>query len=179
VRPALLLAGFVAAVVLRVLVGGAHAQRSASAGLVFAGLLLWAAVASRTRVPVTRRAVVYGLVGAAALCVPVLLTWTPRRVPPDGFALWAAVVTVVAVAEEVFLRGALYDAVRDRAGDTAAIAVGAAAFGLLHLPLYGISAVPLDVAVGILLGELRRVTGTPVAPAVTHVGADLAAWFLR
>jgi hypothetical protein len=79
----------------------------------------------------------------------------------------------------VFLRGSVYDAVRERAGDNAAIAVGAVAFGLLHLPLYGLHAVPLDVAVGVLLGELRRVTGTAAAPAVAHVGADWAAWFLR
>jgi membrane protease YdiL (CAAX protease family) len=179
VRTALLLAGFLAAVVLRVVVGGAEPARSASAGLLFAGLLLWGAAAARTRVRVTWRAVAYGLGGAAALCVPVLLTWTPRLVPPDGFLRWALVVTVVAVAEELFLRGALYDAVRDLAGDNAAIGVGALAFGLLHLPLYGLHAVPLDVAVGVLLGELRRATGTPAAPAVTHVGADLAAWFLR
>ncbi|MCA1711516.1 MAG: CPBP family intramembrane metalloprotease [Actinobacteria bacterium] len=142
-RAALLLGGFVLAVALRVVVGGADAGRSARAGLLFAGFLLWGAAAVRTPVPVTRRGLVYGIAGALALCVPVLLTWTPRRVPPDGFALWALVVSVVAVAEEVFLRGALYDAVRSRAGDNAAIALGALAFGLLHLPLYGLSAVPL------------------------------------
>ena len=86
---------------------------------------------------------------------------------------------VVAIAEEWFLRGALYDAVSRVAGDNVAIGVGALAFGLLHLPLYGWGAVPLDLAVGVLLGELRRVSGTPAAPAVTHVGADLVAWFLR
>jgi membrane protease YdiL (CAAX protease family) len=179
VRTALLLAGFAAAVVLRVVVGGSDPARSASAGLLFGGLLLWGAVAARTGVRVSRRAIAYGVGGAVALCLPVLLTWTPHRVPPDGFVRWALVVAVVATAEEVFLRGSVYDAVRERAGDNAAIAVGAVAFGLLHLPLYGLHAVPLDVAVGVLLGELRRVTGTAAAPAVAHVGADWAAWFLR
>ena len=178
-RVALLLLGFVAAVLLRVVVGGDDVARSEPAGLLFAGLLLAGAVAARTAVPFSRRAVALGLAGVVVLCVPVLLSWTPRPPVVHGFARWAVVVTVVAIAEELFLRGALYGAVRRLAGDNAAIAVGAVAFGLLHLPLYGWGAVPLDLAVGVLLGELRRVSGTPVAPAVTHVGADLVAWFLR
>ena len=97
----------------------------------------------------------------------------------DGFATWAAVVLVVATAEEVFLRGALYDAVEDVAGAVPAIVVGAVAFALLHVPLYGWHVVPLDLAVGLVLGGLRQATGTPAAPAVTHVGADVVGWFLR
>ena len=97
----------------------------------------------------------------------------------SGFASWAVVVAVVATAEEVFLRGALYDAVRAAADERAAIVVGAVAFAALHVPLYGWHVVPLDLVVGLVLGELRRVSGTPAAPAVAHVTADLAGWFLR
>ena len=178
-RVALLLLGFLTAVLLRVVVGGDDVARSEPAGLLFAGLLVAGAVAGRTRVPLSRRAVALGLAGVVVLCVPVLLSWTPRPPVVHGFARWAVVVSVVAVAEEWFLRGTLYDAVERLAGADVAIGVGAVAFGLLHLPLYGWGAVPLDIAVGVLLGELRRVSGTPAAPAVTHVGADLAAWFLR
>jgi membrane protease YdiL (CAAX protease family) len=145
-------------------------------------VLLVLAATARTAVAWNQRAALLGLAGAAALCVPVLLRWTPRPPVVDGFVRWALVVTFVAVAEEVFLRGTLYDAVRaavPRAGDDAAIGVAAVAFALLHVPLYGWHVVPLDLAVGVLLGELRRVSGTAAAPAVTHVGADLAAWFLR
>ena len=177
--PALLVVGFGVAVALRVAVGGVGVAQSPEAGLVFALLLGALALAAGTRVPVTRRAVLLGLAGVALLCLPVLLSWTPRVVGTAGFAGWAAVVSVVAVAEEVFLRGALYDAVTRVAGPDAAIALGAIAFALLHVPLYGWHVVPLDLAVGVLLGELRRASGTPTAPAVTHVGADLAAWFLR
>ena len=177
--PALLVVGFGVAVVLRVAVGGVGVAQSPGAGLLFALLLGALALAAGTRVAVTRRAVLLGLAGAMVLCLPVLLSWTPRVVGTEGFAVWAAVVCVVAVAEEVFLRGALYDAVTRVAGADAAIALGAVAFALLHVPLYGWHVVPLDLAVGVLLGELRRVSGTPTAPAVTHVGADLAAWFLR
>ena len=175
----LLLAAFAGAVVLRVAVGGDDVAGSAPAGVVFAIVLLGLSIAARTAVTWNRQAVLLGLAGAAALCVPVLLRWTPRPPVVDGFARWALVVTLVAVAEEVFLRGTLYDAVRRVAGDDAAIGVAAVAFALLHVPLYGWHVVPLDLAVGVLLGEQRRVSGTPAAPAVTHVGADLAAWFLR
>lgn len=175
----LLLAVFAFAVGVRVVVAGSDGVQSATAGLVFAALLAGAAVVARTAVPMSMRAVGLGLAGAAVLCVPVLLTWTPAVQDTTGFARWAAVVSVVAIAEEVFLRGSLYDAVRGRAGDNGAIAVGAVAFALLHVPLYGWHVLPLDLAVGGLLGELRRVSGTPAAPAVTHVGANLGAWFLR
>ena len=174
-----LLAAFAGAVVLRVLVGGGDVAGSAAGGLVFGVVLLGLSAAARTAVRWSGPAVLLGLAGAAALCVPVLLRWTPRPPVVDGFVRWALVVTFVAVAEEVFLRGTLYDAVRAVAGDDAAIGVAAVAFALLHVPLYGWVVVPLDLAVGVLLGELRRVSGTASAPAVTHVGADLAAWFLR
>jgi membrane protease YdiL (CAAX protease family) len=179
-RLALLLAGFAAALALRVVAGGSDVARSVPAGLLFAGCLLVLSCAARTRVPVTRTAVLAGLAGIVLVCLPVVLetalTLRPLR-GTDGFAGWAAAVTVVAAAEEVFLRGALYDAVRARRGEVAAIAVGAACFALLHVPLYGWHVVPLDLAVGVVLGGLRQGTGTPLAPAVTHVGADLVGWF--
>jgi membrane protease YdiL (CAAX protease family) len=176
---ALLLAGFGIPIALRVVVGGGDVARSAVAGTVFAVALLALSRAAGTRVALSWRAAGIGLAGAAVLCVPVLLRWTPRPPVTEGFARWALVVGFVAVAEEVFLRGTLYDAVRSWTGEDTAIGVGAVAFALLHVPLYGWHVVPLDLAVGVLLGELRRVSGTAGAPAVTHVCADLAAWFLR
>lgn len=179
-RVALLGGGFAVAVVARLVVGGPGPARSPGAGLLFAGLLLAMAAAARTRVTVSGRAVVLGLAGAVLLSAPVALL---RLGVPlhggSGFAPWALVIVIVATAEEVFLRGALYDAVRDAADDRAAIIVAAVAFAALHVPLYGWHVVPLDLAVGLVLGELRRVSGTAAAPAVTHVAADLAAWFLR
>ncbi len=178
-RAAVLLLGFAAAVVGRAAVSGAAGAHSVPGGLLFGAVLLAAVAGTGTAVRVSARAVAMGAAGVLVLCLPVLLTWAPRVVPVDGLLRWSAVVSVVAVAEELFLRGTLYDAVRAVAGDDGAIAVTAVCFGLLHLPLYGWGAVPLDVCVGVLLGELRRVAGTPVAPAVTHAGADLVAWFLR
>jgi membrane protease YdiL (CAAX protease family) len=92
---------------------------------------------------------------------------------------WALVVAVVAAAEEVFLRGTLYDAVSKLAGSRWAIGAAALAFGLLHVPMYGWQALPLDVAVGVVLGMLRASTGTVIAPVIAHIIADYAGWFLR
>lgn len=180
VRAALLVGGFAVAVALRLVVGGPGPAASPTAGLLFAGLLLAMSVAARTRVPFSIHALGAGLAGAALLSVPVavLRLGVPLH-GTAGFAGWAGVVALVATAEEVFLRGTLYDAVRRAASDNLAVLVGAVAFALLHVPLYGWHVLPLDLAVGVLLGELRRATGTAAAPAVAHVGADLAAWFLR
>ncbi len=181
-RVAVLLLAFAVSVGLRVLVGGDGVAQSQPAALVFAACLLVLVVASGTRVPVSPRALVVGLAGVVVVCAPVglehLLSTRPVH-GTTGFVGWAVVVTVVATAEEVFLRGALYDAVEALSGAVPAIVVGAVCFALLHVPLYGWQVVPLDVAVGLVLGGLRQSTGTPAAPAVTHVGADLVGWFLR
>ena len=180
VLPALLVAGFAVAVAARLVVAGPGPARSPEAGLLFAGLLLAMAAAARTRVPMSPAAIGVGLAGAALLCAPLAVTRVGLPLHgTTGFASWAVVVGVVAAAEELFLRGTLYDAVRTAFDDRAAIVVGAIAFAALHVPLYGWHVVPLDLVVGLVLGELRRVSGTAAAPAVTHIGADWAAWFLR
>lgn len=181
-RLAALAAGLALAVTVRVVLGRPDVAQSQPAALVFAGCLAGLAAAVGTRVPVTRRALGVGLAGALLVCLPVglgsLLALRPLH-PAAGFWPWAVVVTVVASAEEVFLRGSLYDGVRALAGDSWAVAVPAAAFALLHVPLYGWHALPLDLAVGLVLGLLRLDAGTPAAPAVAHVLADLAGLFLR
>jgi membrane protease YdiL (CAAX protease family) len=88
------------------------------------------------------------------------------------------VVALVAVAEEVALRGALFNAVRSSWGDGAALAVTTILFAAMHVPLYGIGSLPLDLAAGMLLGGLRIVSGGVLAPAVAHVVADLAGGWL-
>jgi membrane protease YdiL (CAAX protease family) len=179
VRAAALLAGLALAVGLRVLVGGDDVARSVPAGLVFAGCLLVLSLAARTRVRVTWRALGLGLLGVVVVCLPVGLAQAVAVKPlhdATGFLPWALAVVVVGGVEEVFLRGTLFDAVpRPRV----AVAVSALAFALLHVPMYGWGAVPLDLAVGVVLGGLRLEAGTAAAPVVTHVGADLVGWFLR
>ena len=182
VRVGLLLVGFAVAVGLRVVVGWPVVAPDVPAALVFAAALLALALASGTRVPVSARALAIGAAGLVLVCAPVAVdhVFTARPVAgTHGFLPWAAAVVVVASAEEVFLRGTLYDAVEGVWGAGAAIVLGAVCFTALHVPLYGWHVVPLDIAVGLVLGGLRQGAGTPFAPAVTHVGADLVGWFLR
>jgi membrane protease YdiL (CAAX protease family) len=174
-----LLVGFGVAVGVRVAAGGSDVARSVPAGLLFAGCLFALAAGARTRVPVSRRAIALGLLGIVVVCLPVGLGQLVALRPlygTTGFLGWALAVTVVAGAEEVFLRGTLYDAI---AVPWVAVVVGAVCFALLHVPLYGWHVVPLDLAVGLVLGGLRVESGTAAAPAVTHIGADLVGWFLR
>jgi membrane protease YdiL (CAAX protease family) len=180
---AALLVGFTAAILVRVAIGGRGVAGSATAGLVFAGCLVALTVAGQTGIgpALSRRAVLLGLLGAALLCLPSVVGHAvhPGMRPGGSYLHWAAVVTVVAIAEEAFLRGALYSAVQGWRGDTAALLVTSVGFAALHLPLYGWGSVPLDFAVGLVLGVLREQTGGWAAPAICHVAADLAAWFLR
>lgn len=174
---ALLIAGFALAIALRVAIGGVAVADSVAAGLAFAAVLALLTFAAGTNCRLDRRSVAWGLGGAAVLLLPALLLAHPA--PREGtFLPWALVVTVVATAEEAFLRGALFDALTRRFGDTAALVVTALCFAGLHLPLYGWHAMPLDLAVGLWLGALRRTTGTWTAPAIAHGLADLVAWWL-
>jgi membrane protease YdiL (CAAX protease family) len=95
-----------------------------------------------------------------------------------GFGPWAAITVLVATAEELVLRGVLFDAVDRAAGGAIAVVVTSLAFALIHVPLYGWHVVPLDVGVGLILGGLRIVTRGVSAPAVAHAIADLATWWL-
>lgn len=182
IRLAALLVGFGSAVVLRAAIGGHYVAQSTAAGLVFAGCLLLLSLFSWPHLTSTRRTVVSGLAGGVFLCLPALLfrlAGADAHPPSGNYLGWALMVGVVALAEELFLRGTLFDAVRSLRGDVWAIIVCALAFAALHIPLYGWRAVPLDVAVGLWLGALRTYSGSWVAPGIAHIAADLAAWFIR
>lgn len=160
-------------------------ERSAAAGFaagaVFGIMLLAAAIAEGWRIErVTVIGVAGGLLGGAVLvAIPRLLDPATAGfvgIQPEAWMLWLAVTILVSWSEEILLRGALFDAVRTPAGPLAAIIVTALAFALIHVPLYGWSVVPLDLAVGVWLGGLRLASGGVVAPALAHMVADLATW---
>ncbi len=77
-----------------------------------------------------------------------------------------------AVAEEVFFRRLVYDALA-RWGAPVAVVGAAIAFAAIHVPAYGVMVIPLDLAAGLVLGWQRSVTGTWTVPAITHVVANL------
>jgi membrane protease YdiL (CAAX protease family) len=83
-----------------------------------------------------------------------------------------ASIVIAAIAEEAFFRRFLFDRLSVRGG-IVAVAVPAGMFALIHLPLYGAGALGINLAAGLLLGWQRWSGGTWLAPAVTHVLANL------
>jgi membrane protease YdiL (CAAX protease family) len=143
-----------------------------------------AAVASqgRLRIALTRSAVITGFAGGALL----VAAWTTARgfgyvhLRADVFGLieWSMVVVLVAVAEEALLRGALFTALSEWRDAWTALIVTSIVFALMHVPMYGWHAVPIDLAVGVFLGGLRVLSGGVTAPATAHALADLAGGWL-
>ena len=184
-RPALLVTGIAAACAVRVTAGGTMPAASCPAALAFSGALLALSLGAGWRFTVDRRwprAVAAGLAGAALLVVawataaPHLPLGAGERLGP--LLVWTPLVALVAVTEEIALRGALFRDLLDAGGAPLAIAVTSIVFALIHVPLYGWGALPLDLAAGVLLGGLRLLSGGVTASAVAHVLADLAGGWL-
>jgi len=80
--------------------------------------------------------------------------------------------TLAAIAEEVFFRHFVYDALLP-SGAAAAVVGSALLFALVHVTVYGWWVLPIDVAAGLVLSWQRWATGSWKVPAVTHVLANL------
>jgi membrane protease YdiL (CAAX protease family) len=89
-------------------------------------------------------------------------------------ALAAAITVVAAVAEEALFRRLLYDRLL-RFGAVAAVGGTAVVFALVHLPAYGVAAMPVDLGAALLLSWQRYASGRWTVPAVTHAVANLLA----
>lgn len=179
----MLVAGVGFAVIVRAAVAGSAGSVSMPAAATFAGAVLAMSWACGWRPALIRWGpVAIGLAGGLVLLAGPAIGGRfgsgPAALAPAGhLAVWALVVTAVAVGEEVLLRGVLWDAVSARRGPGAAMAVSSVVFALMHIPMYGWRAAPLDLAAGLWLGGLRWLTRGTTAPAVAHVLADLAgAW---
>ncbi len=79
---------------------------------------------------------------------------------------------LAALSEEIFFRRLVYGWLA-RWGTAVAIGGSAAAFAVVHVPAYGLLALPIDLAVGVLFGWQRWVTGGWATPAFTHMVANL------
>ena len=80
--------------------------------------------------------------------------------------------TLAAVAEEVFFRHFVYDALLPNGAATAVLG-SALLFAVVHVTVYGWWVLPIDVAAGLILSWQRWATGSWRVPAVTHVLANL------
>lgn len=96
--------------------------------------------------------------------------WPPLRLGWMG----APVGVLAAVAEEALFRRLFYARLL-RFGAAAAVIGSAVAFALLHVPLYGVEVLPVDLGAGLLLSWQRWATGTWTVPAATHAAAELLA----
>jgi membrane protease YdiL (CAAX protease family) len=107
-----------------------------------------------------------GVAGASVVGGPV----ADRRVG----AVAAGLALVAAVAEEALFRRVLYDRLL-RFGVVAAVIGSAGVFALVHLPAYGVAAMPVDLGAALLLSWQRYASGRWTVPAVTHAVANLLA----
>jgi len=108
--------------------------------------------------------------GVAAFAIGRLIRPTVAASPVTAFAVTANL--LAAVSEELFFRRLMY-AWLARWGPALAVGGTAVAFAVVHLPAYGILALPIDVAAGALFGWQRWVSGGWSASAVTHAVANL------
>lgn len=112
----------------------------------------------------------YGLLlEATGFEVPDLATDLRALVPSLSLlVLWGAV--VVPVAEEIFFRGRLLDAIDLRVGTGAGLVLSSSAFTVVH----GIPVLfPAYFLFGVVFVLLRRRTGRLVAPIVAHAANNL------
>jgi membrane protease YdiL (CAAX protease family) len=115
------------------------------------------------------RIVVVTLIGVAAITAVRLIS-PPIHVAYTSWAFGANV--VAAVAEEAFFRRFVYGWISARSEDLAIVIAGIL-FAVIHIPIYGIGVLPIDLAAGMLLGWQRRESGTWLSPAITHVIANI------
>ncbi|HUZ69927.1 MAG TPA: CPBP family intramembrane glutamic endopeptidase [Candidatus Saccharimonadales bacterium] len=177
------MAGIAVATGLRIALGGPSTAASMPAGVAFALALLALAAGAGWRLGRPSLAAAgIGVAGGLVLVAAWLTARTSAAVDlapvNTAIAAWTPVVALIAVAEEVMLRGVLFNAMRNWGGDGWALAATTVLFAAMHVPLYGVGALPLDLAVGLLLGGLRIVSGSVLAPAIAHVLADIAGGWL-
>ena len=103
--------------------------------------------------------------GVAAV---VAIAWAAGPSVPSPWAAAALPLSLLAaVAEEALFRRVAY-ARLERLGVVVAIAGSALLFGLVHVPAYGLAAMPVDVGAGLLFGWQRWASGAWTVPAATH-----------
>jgi membrane protease YdiL (CAAX protease family) len=109
--------------------------------------------------------------GIGAFAVGRLLAaGTPPPVEATAFVI--GLNTLAAVSEEAFFRRFVYGALLG-GGPALAVVGSGILFAAVHVTVYGLWVLPLDLAAGLLFGWQRHVTGSWVVPAATHAVANL------
>jgi membrane protease YdiL (CAAX protease family) len=111
-------------------------------------------------------------IGLAAVGASSIAAGPP--VPAPWGAAAAPLSLLAAVAEEALFRRVAYGRL-ERFGALVAIVGSASLFALVHLPAYGVAALPVDLGAGLLLSWQRWASGSWTVPAATHAAANLVA----
>jgi membrane protease YdiL (CAAX protease family) len=152
----------------------AGAARPALVLAVLFGALLVAGATLPIPVPAARaslgtRSVVLGVGVAGFALARVAVGGAP---PFEATALLVAANTLAAVAEEAWFRRLCFGVLAP-GGTAFAVCGSAVLFALVHVAIYGPWVLPLDLAVGLVLGWQRAATGSWGVPALTHAAANL------
>ncbi|MGH9009758.1 MAG: CPBP family glutamic-type intramembrane protease [Acidimicrobiia bacterium] len=140
-------------------------------GLLAVSLLWPASPAGAATITSFRAVLPVFAIGIGAFVVGrVLVAGSPP--PASATAFVVGLNTLAAVAEEAFFRRLVYGALL-AAGPVAAVAASAVLFAAVHVTVYGVWVLPLDLAAGLLFGWQRQATGSWAVPAVTHAAANL------
>jgi membrane protease YdiL (CAAX protease family) len=110
------------------------------------------------------------LVGVGAFAVGRIVGGGHPPTAQIGVALFGN--TLAAIAEEAFFRRFLYGLLAAK-GDGVAVAGTAIAFAAVHVTVYGVWVLPIDLAAGAVLSWQRWATGSWAVPAITHVLANV------
>ena len=116
--------------------------------------------------------VVVTIAGVAGVLVAASVLGPSFPLPRTGQIL--ALNGVAAVAEELFFRRLVFGGLL-RFGAVVAIGGSALVFALVHVPIYGLGALPVDLGAGLLFSWQRWASGGWGASAATHVFANLLA----
>jgi membrane protease YdiL (CAAX protease family) len=123
---------------------------------------------TRAARPATRAVVLAVGIGAFALGRLVV----GGEAPAPATAFWILANVLAAVAEEAWFRRLCFGTLAP-AGVGFAVVGSALLFALVHVGIYGIWVLPLDLAAGLVLGWQRAATGSWLTPAATHAVANL------
>jgi membrane protease YdiL (CAAX protease family) len=85
-----------------------------------------------------------------------------------------ALTILAAVAEEALFRGLMFARLLSY-GRYLAIILSAGMFALVHVPFYGLRALPVDLGAGMLFAWQRSESGSWSVPAATHALANVLA----
>lgn len=151
-------------------------DRVVALACLYAAILTACLLATTSRSQTRNNRSIVLLVGVGAVAVAAVAAGKP---PTMGFAPLSLPLSVLAaLAEEALFRKTAY-AWLLRRGAATAITGSAILFALVHLPLYGVSAMPVDLGAGLLFGWQRWASGNWTAPAATHAAANILAVLMR